>query len=318
MNAAYAAVGKRGGFFAMDAEVSLDMDAAGAAVEGNEFIFDVQGHFVNPTGAWTRRLPPDAKPTASFEQSPDCVAGGLPGNLDRLQCFGPDTFVRDIFLDSDTSLMVLSFVPSTREGEPVTIEEAAATAGIVERMQGTHRLFLHGRVNPNQPGDEEDMDRLAAQFPIRAWKTYTQWGPEGAGGFWLDDEPGIALIEKARALDIRNIAVHKGLSFGQRSYQHSTCADVGRVASRYPGGASGGRLVGSGRHGPVTARPVGHRRVRRGWDRLALLPGLRLPRPFRRRRGPLGSGLPGDRLVDRGARVECERGHALAGPAPVG
>ena len=233
MNAAYAAVGKRGGFFQIDAEAGLDVDAAGAAVDGKEFIFDVQGHFVNPTGAWTRRLPEGAKPLASFEARA-CVADGLPGNLDRLQCFGPDTFVRDIFMDSDTSLMVLSFVPSTRQGEPLTIEEAAATAGIVERMQGTHRLFLHGRVNPNQPGDLEDMGRLAAQFPIRAWKTYTQWGPDGASGFWLDDEAGIAMIEKARALDIRNIAIHKGLPFGRRSYEHSTCADVGRTARRYP------------------------------------------------------------------------------------
>lgn len=233
MNAAYAVAGKHGGFFQMDAEAGLDADAAAAAVEGEEFIFDVQGHFVNPTGAWTRQLPGDARPLSSFDTE-GCVAAALPGRLDHLQCFGPDTFVRDIFMDSDTSLMVLSFVPSTREGEPLTIEEAAATAGIVERMEGTHRLFLHGRVNPNQAGDLEDMDRLAAQFPIRAWKTYTQWGPEGASGFWLDDEPGIAMIEKARALDIRNIAIHKGLPFGRRSYEHSTCADVGRTAKRYP------------------------------------------------------------------------------------
>lgn len=232
MNAAYAAVGKRGGYFEIDASAALDADAAAAAVQGREFIFDVQGHFVNPTGAWTRQLPPGARPLGSFE-TVGCAAAELPGNLDRLQCFGPDAFLRDIFLDSDTSLMVLSFVPSTREGEPLTIEEAAATAAIVERMEGTHRMFLHGRVNPNQPGDLEDMERLAREFGISAWKTYTQWGPDGAG-FWMDDDPGLAMIERARALDVRNIAIHKGLPFGQRSYEHSTCADIGRVARRYP------------------------------------------------------------------------------------
>jgi hypothetical protein len=36
--------------------------------------------------------------------------------------------VKDVFMDSDTDLMVLSFVPSAREREPLTIEEAAATA----------------------------------------------------------------------------------------------------------------------------------------------------------------------------------------------
>jgi predicted TIM-barrel fold metal-dependent hydrolase len=50
----------------------------------------------------------------------------------------------------------------------------------------------------------------------------------------MDDEPGIAMIEKARKLGIRNIAIHKGLSFGPQSYEHSTCKDIGRVAKRYP------------------------------------------------------------------------------------
>jgi predicted TIM-barrel fold metal-dependent hydrolase len=50
----------------------------------------------------------------------------------------------------------------------------------------------------------------------------------------MDDAPGIAMIEKARKLGIRNIAIHKGLSFGPRSYEHSTCIDIGRVAKRYP------------------------------------------------------------------------------------
>ena len=50
----------------------------------------------------------------------------------------------------------------------------------------------------------------------------------------MDDEPGIRLIEKARKLGIRNIAIHKGLAFGPKSYEHSTCVDIGRVAKRYP------------------------------------------------------------------------------------
>ena len=77
-------------------------------------------------------------------------------------------------MDSDTDLMVLSFVPSTREGEPLTIQEAESTARIVEKLEGTHRLYIHGRVNPNQPGDLEGMDELASRHKISAWKTYTQ------------------------------------------------------------------------------------------------------------------------------------------------
>ncbi len=233
MNAAYAAVGKSGGYFQVAAEAALDPAAADAAVAGNEFIFDVQGHFVNPTGAWLKTLPPDAAPLR-FTETTGCAAAALGGPQDHLQCLGPDAFIRNVFLDSDTDLAVLSFVPSTKAGEPLSIEEAAATAGIVERLQGSHRLYLHGRVNPNQEGDVEDMERLAGNFPISAWKTYTQWGPPGRGGFFLDDAIGVAMIEKARALNIRNIAVHKGLPFGPKSYEHSTCVDVGRAAKRFP------------------------------------------------------------------------------------
>jgi predicted TIM-barrel fold metal-dependent hydrolase len=74
---------------------------------------------------------------------------------------------------------------------------------------------------------------LAEKHRVAAWKTYTQWGPDGKG-FFLDDDVGLAFIEKARKLGVRNIAVHKGLPFGQRSYEHSTCADIGRVAKRFP------------------------------------------------------------------------------------
>jgi uncharacterized protein len=232
MNRAYAASGPRGSFFDVPAEAALDTQLARSTLDTGEFIFDVQGHFVNPTGAWTQALPPGAQPLKSFAQNKQCEAAAQPG-LAYLTCLNGDAFIKDVFLDSDTDLCVLSFVPSTRKGEPLTIEEAAATARIVERMQGTHRLLLHGRVNPNQEGDLEAMDMLAEKHKVAAWKTYTQWGPEGKG-FFLDDDVGLAFIEKARKLGVRNIAVHKGLPFGQRSYEHSTCADVGRVAKRFP------------------------------------------------------------------------------------
>ncbi|MGZ8255179.1 MAG: amidohydrolase family protein, partial [Burkholderiaceae bacterium] len=234
MNAAYARAGRTGGFFDLDKESALDLQLARSSLDGKEFIFDVQGHFVNPTGAWLKRVAPGARPFTGMTNDARCAPHRGAGELEVLNCIGPDQFVKDVFMDSDTDLMVLSFVPSTREGEPLTIEEAAATASIVEQLKGTHRLLLHGRVNPNQPGDLEGMDELASRYRISAWKTYTQWGPGNSGGFYMDEAPGIALIEKARKLGIRNIAIHKGLSFGPRSYEHSTCVDIGRVARRYP------------------------------------------------------------------------------------
>jgi predicted TIM-barrel fold metal-dependent hydrolase len=77
------------------------------------------------------------------------------------------------------------------------------------------------------------MDELKEKWGVSAWKTYTQWGPDGKG-FFLTDDVGIRFIEKARKLGVRNIAVHKGLPFGSKSYEHSQCSDIGVVAKRFP------------------------------------------------------------------------------------
>ncbi len=229
-NTAHARAGRTGGFFEIANEAPLDHQLAAAELGKKEFIFDVQGHFVNPTGAWTRTLPAGAKPLSMPKTQ--CELAKQPGERSYLKCIGPDEFIKDVFLDSDTDLMVLSFVPSTREGEPLTIEEAMATRDIIDRMEGSKRLLLHGRVNPNQPGDVEDMERLA-KMGVVAFKTYTQWGPSGEG-FWMTDDAGVAFVEKAQKLDVRNICIHKGLPFGQKSYEHSTCSDIGPIAKQFP------------------------------------------------------------------------------------
>ena len=223
---------KRGGFFDIREESALDASSALAEVEGGEVIFDVQGHYVNPEGDWLSRIPPAARPYAGMEKAA-CDAGETGGDRGYLNCLSGNEFIKDIFLDSDTDIMVLSFVPSTRENEPVTIEDATETRNIVAQLQGSKRLLVHGRVNPNQDGDLEGMDELAENWDIAAFKTYTQYGPGGIG-FYLHDDPGLAMIERARRLGVRNICVHKGLPFGPRSYEHSQCQDIGIVAKLYP------------------------------------------------------------------------------------
>ncbi|MET0193072.1 MAG: amidohydrolase family protein, partial [Hyphomicrobiaceae bacterium] len=201
-NAANAAAGKTGGFFDLSKEAGLDQQLARAQVgpAKQEFILDVQGHFIDTPKGHAKNA---------------------------------DVFVKDVFMDSDTDVMVLSFVPSAREAEPVTIQAADHVRRLVDKLEGTHRLLLHGRVNPNQPGDLEGMDELHQKWGVSAWKTYTQYGPNGEG-YFLHDDVGIRFIEKARALGVRNICIHKGLPFGRRSYEHSQCSDIGVVAKRYP------------------------------------------------------------------------------------
>ena len=49
-----------------------------------------------------------------------------------------------------------------------------------------------------------------------------------------DADTGLGMIEKARALGVKNICIHKGLPFGRRSYNHSLASDIGIVAKMFP------------------------------------------------------------------------------------
>jgi len=219
-NQAQAFQGNTAGVFAVPEEAAFDPDAAAEALEGREFIFDVQGHYLPPNLAETLK--------------PECRAEHEFLSDDYMRCLGADSFIKDVFLDSDTDMMALSFVPSTQADEPLSIEEAAVTRDMVERLEGDHRLLLHGRCNPNQPGDMDLMDELAERWKVSAYKCYTQYGPGGKGFFLSDEDTGRPFIEKARRLGVKNIAIHKGIPFGRESYEHSLCTDIGVVAKDYP------------------------------------------------------------------------------------
>ena len=167
MNAAYAARRSAGRLFRAAAGSRARSAARALDARRREFIFDVQGHFVNPTGAWTKRAAagraaaedlraePRAAPPRRSRDSPTCNASA-PTSSSRTSSWIP----------TPTSSCCRS-CPRPAKGEPLTIEEAAATARIVEQLDGTHRLLLHGRVNPNQPGDLDGMDVLGRALPDR-------------------------------------------------------------------------------------------------------------------------------------------------------
>src|SRR5215475_15480960 len=76
-NTANAAAGKRGGFFELEPEAALEPQLAQAKLGGKgDFIFDVQGHFVDPTGAWVKTAAAD-----DFKWSPKagCGLAATPG-----------------------------------------------------------------------------------------------------------------------------------------------------------------------------------------------------------------------------------------------
>jgi hypothetical protein len=188
----------------------------------------VQLHHVNPKGAWRQR----AGASGFLRGMPNSNCG----QADHVECFSSGALLKDVFFDSDTAMGVLSHVPGGMATNPLDFDAAGATRVAANALDGTHRLLLHGRCMPTLPGEIDGMDAQMAQFPVAAFKTYTQFGPaDGAAGFFLDDERfGTPFIERARKLGVKNIAVHKGLAFGARGYEYSLARDIGPAAKRHP------------------------------------------------------------------------------------
>lgn len=211
-----------------DAGFNVDagmMHDAGACepLTGNEFIFDVQTHHVNPDGSW--------RESGAFESA----LGGFPqagcGESDFVDCFDADHYIRELFVHSDTAVAALSQVPAVPGDSPLETEEAAVTREIVNRMADSERLLIHGIVVPDRgPAQLDGMQALKEEQRISAWKVYTQFG-----GWRLDDEAiGIPFIEKARELDVKLICAHKGLSQFGLDPSVSSAEDIGVVAPMYP------------------------------------------------------------------------------------
>jgi predicted TIM-barrel fold metal-dependent hydrolase len=223
--------GARGGFYRITREMLLDPSAAREAVGGGEFILDIQSHHVMPEGNWREKNPSMAAILRWME-------GGRRKQKDNLLGISRYFYAKEIFLDSDTTVAVLSALPALPEGQPLTTRDAVETREIVDRLGRSRRLLIHGLVTPNVDPLEaqlEGMERLASEFKISAWKVYTPWGPRGTG-WWLDDEKlGIPFVEKARQLGVKVICSHKGFPLPfLPARRHELPTDVGRIAKRFP------------------------------------------------------------------------------------
>lgn len=231
LNEAFAARGNVGGRFNVLREGAYEPAAAAQTLAGTEFIVDSQTHLVEPNGPWRTGA------SAGWAQTLRGWPQAACGEVDPIACYSADHFLKEVFLDSDTAVGVLSFVPSAPQDNPLSMAEAARARDLVARLDGTDRLLLQFRVMPNYApfaAQLDAMDKAAAEWPVAAWKSYTGYGPQGRG--WRLDDPaiGIPYLERARRLGIRTICIHKGLPFGGQDPAFATCDDVGPAAKLFP------------------------------------------------------------------------------------
>ena len=130
--------------------------------------------------------------------------------------------------------MVLSFVPSSRDAEPVTIQAADAVRAH-RRQARRHAPPAAARARQSQPGRRpRGHGRAAREVGRRARGRPTRSTAPAAKATSCPTTSASRFIEKARALGVKVICVHKGLPFGRQSYEHSQCSDIGVVAKRFP------------------------------------------------------------------------------------
>jgi len=236
MNRVAGQQGSRGGY-ELPAEAREDRELARRLLDtSDQFIFDVQTHHVNPRGSWRKTNPVWQLFLALLPQ----------GRLgpDPVECFGVAQYIEQMFLNSDTTLAVLSGVPAAlctgsrtlACGNPLQNDEIAESREIVNLLAESQRLINHCMILPNVDleGQLEVMQRVHEERSVAAWKCYPPWGPQGVG-WWLDDEKvGIPFIEQARALGVRLICIHKGLPLPTFDAVHTDPRDIGPVAKLFP------------------------------------------------------------------------------------
>jgi uncharacterized protein len=211
----------RGGY-QVDATSTIDA-AACEALAGDQFIFDVQTHHVDPDGAWRQGGSIWPFFLASLPQA-RC------GEPDVVDCFDSAHYVREMFVNSDTHVAVLSAVPADPGANPLEVEEQRATRELVARLADSPRLVIHGLVLPDRGEAQLDgMQRLVEEMGIAAWKVYTPYGD------WrLDGAAGRAFLDRAGALGVPLVCAHKGLPLPGFNPDFAAPDDLGVVAPEYP------------------------------------------------------------------------------------
>jgi predicted TIM-barrel fold metal-dependent hydrolase len=216
--------------------------------KGEYFIMDVQSHFTNGV-------------TLHFRS--DEFVRNMGFNLkDDADAYGFRNFVKEMFFDSETDMIVISGVPGRevqKDAEGKTLEGPSRRGGIlpswlmsqrgreINELAQSRRALWQGNLAPNHYWDRtnnkpdkaaltEQMDRELKMYGIHSWKWYCHFDPGGSGGgFQLDDDNAAMFYEESRKRGMKTFSVHKGYSSQSRTFGHlANPKDVEKAALNNP------------------------------------------------------------------------------------
>ena len=195
--------------------------------KGKFFVIDVQAHYSNGIAL-------------SFRNSETARNMGF-SLKDDVESYSFRTFTKEMFLDSETAMVVISGVPGKEEqrapdGRVLVDAERTPRGAILpswlmaksrnelNAMAGSQRALCQGNLAPNhywntatnsidKAATLEQMERELNVYKINSWKWYCHTDPARTGnGFQLDDDNAQWFIEESRKRGMKLLSVHKGYS----------------------------------------------------------------------------------------------------------
>ena len=217
--------------------------------KGEYFVFDVQTHFTDGFALGFRTAP--FVKNMGFDLSNDPDEYSFPN------------FVKELFFDSETSLVVISGVPGReinkdkagkilegrdRRGGILPSWLMSQAKGQLNKVAGGTRALCQGNCAPNHYWDQrknqpdfpalfEQIEREVKQYGIDSWKWYCHTDPGRSGdGFRMDDETmAYPFYEKSKELGLKVFSCHKGYAAQSRTLGHyAPPRDLEKAALDHP------------------------------------------------------------------------------------
>ena len=219
-----------------------------AATLKNQMIFDAHTHFLRDDPSPTLRDP--TRPGGLMWQRALVTRLGwnkdLVGREPTIDDLKFDNFFKEVYLDSDTKVALLTNAPSEAPSDwLLSQEQVFKTRDKINSEAGSRRMLAHYTITPGRSGWLDGIDRAIEVHKPDGWKGYTIGDivltNANGSAYKLDDEKLMyPFYEKAATAGIRNVCIHKGLfpllaEVRQPGLAgHAAVGDVGRAAKDWP------------------------------------------------------------------------------------
>lgn len=241
MAAAFVAMNQSFGnlFDASAAEAAApDMANERAAGLRGQFIMDMHTHFLRDD----TRLEGFVRMREGVGQSGWNPQLSGPQTIEHLKF---DNYYKEVFLDSDTKIALISSAPSDDARDWfLTNEQMAAARTRVNGQAGNKRLMTHAIFTPGAPGWLEQLDASLELKPdsVKGYTVGDNTHKDTSRYPWRMDDEAVAYkgYERMVKAGVRNVCVHKGL-FGRTTAErfpnllpYADVRDVAKAARDWP------------------------------------------------------------------------------------